>query len=90
MFTLIPDTRLLEYSVRTCGTIGSSQPYLAEGRTLCHDDLELALASGFLQEGLDRARVADGHDHLIGVDVLQGLHCNVISRALWNTRNTWA
>lgn len=64
------------------------RPYLAEGRTLGHDDLELALASSFLQKGLNSAGVANGHDHLVGVDVLQRLHGNVVSGALCNRRNT--
>ena len=64
-------------------------PHLAERRTLRHDDLELALAGSFLQEGLNGARVANGHDHLIGVDVLQRLHSNVIGGALWNRRKPW-
>lgn len=64
-------------------------PYLAERCTLRHDDLELALAGSFLQEGLHGARVANGHDHLVGVDVLQCLHSDVIRGALCNRRNLW-
>lgn len=56
--------------------------YLAEGGALCHDDVELAFACSVFQEGLHGARAPDCHDDLIGVDVLQGLHGNVVSRSL--------
>lgn len=61
-------------------------PHLAEWRTLRHDNLEFPLAGSFLQEGLNGARVANCHDHLIGMDVLQRLHSDVISGALCNRR----
>lgn len=71
------------------GEDSQPRPHLAERRTLRHDDLELPLAGSFLQEGLNGARVANGHDHLIGVDVLQCLHSNVISGALCNRKKPW-
>lgn len=62
--------------------------YLAEGGALSHDDMELAFARSVFEEGLHRARAADGHDDLIRVNVLQGLHCNVVSCSLWK-RKWW-
>ena len=44
--------------------------------------MELALACCILQEVLHSARAANGHDDLVGVDVLQGLHGDVVRRAL--------
>lgn len=57
--------------------------YLAEGSALCHDDVELALASCVFEEGLDGARTADSHDDLIRVNVLQSLHGYVVGCSLW-------
>ena len=45
--------------------------------------MEFAFARGIFEEGLHGARAADGHDDLVGVDVLQGLHGNVVCGALW-------
>lgn len=56
--------------------------HLAEGGALRHDDVELALARGVFEEGLHGARAADSHDDLVGVDVLQGLHLDVVGRPL--------
>lgn len=71
------------------GEDSQAGPYLAEWCTLRHNDLELALAGSFLQEGLHSARVANGHDHLVGMDVLQRLHSDVIRGALCNRRKLW-
>lgn len=57
--------------------------YLAEGSALRHDDMKLAFAlCSVFEEGLDRARTANSHDDLVRVDVLQRLHCNVVSCSL--------
>lgn len=40
--------------------------------------MELPLPGCLFKEGLHCSRKADGHDHLIGVDVLQSLGCNVL------------
>lgn len=56
--------------------------YLAEGSALRHNDMKLAFACSVLEEGLDCARTANSHDDLIRVDVLQRLHCNVVSCSL--------
>lgn len=60
--------------------------YLAEGSTLCHDDMKLAFSSSVFEEGLNRARTANSHDDLIRVNVLQGLHCNIVSCSLWKRK----
>lgn len=60
--------------------------YLAEGGALCHDDVELAFACSVFEEGLHRARAANSHDDLVRVNVLQGLHRNVVSRSLWKMK----
>lgn len=56
--------------------------YLAEGCALCHDDMKLAFTCSVFEKGLDCARSANCHDDLIGVDVLQGLHGNVVCCSL--------
>lgn len=56
--------------------------YLAKGGTLRHDDMELAFARGIFEEGLHGARATNSHDDLVGVNVFQGLHRNVVSCSL--------
>lgn len=56
--------------------------YLAEGSTFCHDDMKLAFASSVFEECLNGTRTSDSHDDFIGVNVLQGLHGNVVSSPL--------
>lgn len=56
--------------------------YLAERSTLCHNDVKLAFACSIFEESLHGARAADRHDDLIRVDVLQGLHGDVVGRSL--------
>ena len=60
--------------------------YLAEGGTLCHYDVKLAFDSSVLEEGLHGARATYRHDDLVRVDVLQSLHCNVVSCSLWKMK----
>lgn len=56
----------------------SSPSYLAERSTLGNNDMELPLSGCLFKEGFYCSRIANGHDHLIGVDVLQSLGCNVL------------
>lgn len=56
----------------------SSPPYLTERSTLCHNDVEFPLPRSLFEEGLYCSGEANGHDHLIRVDVLQSLGCNVL------------
>lgn len=48
--------------------------------------MKLALACGIFEERLHRARAPDSHDDFIGVDVLKGLHGNVVSGSLWKIK----
>lgn len=40
--------------------------------------MELPLSGSLSEERLHRAGEADGHDDLVGVDMLQGLGCDVL------------
>lgn len=68
--SFIPSSPLLSSS--------RSPSYLAERSTLCNNDMELPLPGCLFKEGLNCSRKANGHDDLVGVDVLQGLGCNVL------------
>jgi hypothetical protein len=48
------------------------------GRGLGNDHFELALASSGLEELLHGATLAVGHDHFVGVDVIERLVRNVL------------
>lgn len=56
--------------------------HLTEGRTLCNNNMEFAFPRCVFQERFHRSGAANGHDDLVGVDVLQRLHGDVVCGAL--------
>lgn len=62
----------------------SRPPYLTERSTLGHNDVEFPLPRSLFEEGLHCSGEANGHDHLVRVDVLQGLGRNVLRSPFCN------